>query len=48
VENAYRDQFLSDGTIIDSYTGATITSNAMDRLMNLAKELLNDWNGGGN
>jgi Na+-translocating ferredoxin:NAD+ oxidoreductase RnfG subunit len=48
VENAYRDQFLSDGTIIDSYTGATITSNAMDRLMNLAKGLLNDWNGGGN
>ena len=48
IENAYRDQFLSDGTIIDSFTGATITSNAMDRLMNLANELLNDWNGGGN
>ena len=46
VENAYKNAFLEDGTIIDGFAGATVTSDAMDRILTLAKEVLVAWNGG--
>lgn len=48
VENAYRDQYLADGTYIDSIGGATITSNAMIRIFDLVNDVLDNLNGGGN
>jgi uncharacterized protein with FMN-binding domain len=48
VENAYRDQYLADGTYIDAIGGATITSNAMIRIFDLVNDVLDNLNGGGN
>jgi len=48
VENAFRDQYLTDGTIIDSVAGATVTSNTMKRILTVMNELKNAWNEGGN
>jgi len=48
VENAFRDQYLADGTYIDSVGGATITSNAMRRIFTLVDDILDNLNGGGN
>jgi hypothetical protein len=48
VENAYRDQFLLDGTYIDSIAGATITSDGMERIFDLVKDVMDNLNGGGN
>ena len=48
VENAYRDQFLADGTYIDAIGGATITSNGMIRIFDLVNDVIENLNGGGN
>jgi uncharacterized protein with FMN-binding domain len=48
VENAYRDQYLADGTYIDAIGGATVTSNAMRRIFTLMNGVLDNLNGGGN
>jgi Na+-translocating ferredoxin:NAD+ oxidoreductase RnfG subunit len=48
VENAFGDQYLIDGTIIDGKAGATITSNAMKRILTVMNELKSAWNEGGN
>mgnify|MGYP001239279859 CR=1 FL=1 len=48
VENAYRDQYLADGTYIDSIGGATVTSNAMTRIFTLVDNILDNLNEGGN
>ena len=48
VENQYRDQFLVDGTILDGFTGATITSDALSRIFTLANQVLASIDGGGN
>lgn len=48
VENAYRDQYLIDGSYIDSIAGATITSNAMIRIFDLVNDVIDNLNGGGN
>ena len=48
VENAYRDQYLLDGTYIDAFASATITSNAMVRIFTLADEVVTELSGGGN
>jgi len=48
VENAYKDAYLADGTYIDAVSSATITSNAMIRILTLMDNVLEAWNGGGN
>ncbi len=48
VENAYRNQYLSDGTYHDSIAGATITGNGLIRIFTLMDDVLEAWNGGGN
>jgi hypothetical protein len=46
VENAYKDQYLADGTLLDTVSGATVTSNGIIRILNLVDEVMNAWNGG--
>ncbi len=46
VENAYKDQYLADGTLIDTISGATVTSNGLIRIFNLVDEVMDAWNGG--
>jgi len=48
VENAYRNQYLDDGTYHDSIAGATITGNGLVRIFSLMDDVLEAWNGGGN
>lgn len=46
VENAYKNQYLADGTLIDTVSGATVTSNGLIRIFNLVDEVMDAWNGG--
>lgn len=45
VENAYRDQYLLDGSYLDAIAGATVTSNAMKRIFTLMDNVLTEWGG---
>jgi Na+-translocating ferredoxin:NAD+ oxidoreductase RnfG subunit len=45
LENAYRDQYLLDGSYLDSISGATITSNAIIRIFTLMDNVLTEWGG---
>lgn len=48
VENAFRDQYLADGTYLDSISMATVTSNAVRRILVVMDAVLDAWNKGGN
>jgi len=46
VEDAYVSQYEQDGTLIDSVAGATVTSDAMQSMLNLLDDLMQSLNGG--
>ncbi len=46
IENAYKDQYLADGSYLDTFAGATVTSNGIIRLLTLIDEVMSAWNGG--